>query len=435
MDSNLIPLGLQKEIELDNGVHLVTAHSAKGLEFRCVCILDATKAYWEGSRRRGNTRFALPDTLTLSGAEYETEARRRLFYVAMTRAKEQLHISYACENAKGKELQRCLFVDELIDGAGLPLEKRQLPAELLLAAELLHLQQSERPQVPAMEKAAIDKMLSDFQLSVSSLNRYLDCPLSFFYEVILQAPHWQREAASYGLAMHNTLQFAFDTMMAEPDRRFPSLDQVLLQFSTEMKRLQAYFSAREYEQRLEMGQRNLQQYYSTHEDRWPTNSRTEVHFTQVEVNGVPIKGVIDRIDYLDDRTAAIIDYKTGSHKETKLKRPTPSHPEGGNYWRQLVFYHLLFQNRSDQTRLARTGTISYLDRNRDGEQPEHTLVFKPEDIAQMKTILVDTYEKIQAHNFYTGCGKPNCEWCRFARDHVMPPGYSRPEIEALDDRF
>ncbi len=435
MDSNFIALPLQKEIELENGVHLVTAHSAKGLEFQCVVVLDATKDYWEAGRRAGNTRFSLPDTLTLSGAEYETEARRRLFYVAMTRAKEQLHISYARENAKGKNLQRCLFVDELIEGQQLTVAPQTVPAEKLLLTELLHLEQSERPQIPAMEKAAIDKILADFQLSVSSLNRYLNCPLSFFYEVILQAPHWQREAASYGLAMHNTLQYVFDTMMADPDRRFPTLDQVLEQFRTEMRRLQAYFSAKEYDHRTEMGLRNLRQYYEQHASGWPTNSRTEVHFTQVEVAGVPIKGVIDRIDYLDEQSVAIVDYKTGSHNDSKLKRPTEAKPEGGNYWRQLVFYHLLFQHRGGQTRRAKTGTISYLDRNKDGEQPEYSLSFSPEDISAVKAILQDTYQKIQAHDFYTGCGKPNCDWCRFARDHIMPPGYSRPEIEALDDRL
>ena len=89
MDDNRLQIGLEKVIQAHEGVHLLTAHGAKGLEFRYVFLLDCVKDFWE-PRNRSSYRFVMPDTLTFSGEEDAMEARRRLFFVAMTRAKEGL---------------------------------------------------------------------------------------------------------------------------------------------------------------------------------------------------------------------------------------------------------------------------------------------------------------------------------------------------------
>jgi DNA helicase-2/ATP-dependent DNA helicase PcrA len=33
--------------------------------------------------------------------------------------------------------------------------------------------------------------------------------------------------------------------------------------------------------------------------------------------------------------------------------------------------------------------------------------------------ITNTWEKIQAHDFYTGCGKPDCHWCNFVKEHKL----------------
>ncbi|MEZ4980212.1 MAG: 3'-5' exonuclease [Saprospiraceae bacterium] len=71
----------------------MTAHGSKGLEFKRVYILDCSADFWEPGGN--NFRFKIPDTLTYSGEEDALEARRRLFYVAMTRAKEDLCTCYS----------------------------------------------------------------------------------------------------------------------------------------------------------------------------------------------------------------------------------------------------------------------------------------------------------------------------------------------------
>ena len=80
------------------GVSLLTMHGAKGLEYDTVFIPGANE---------GVTPYKK------AVMEEETEEERRLFYVAKTRAKRQLTISYVKEK-NGKDMQPSRFVNELL---------------------------------------------------------------------------------------------------------------------------------------------------------------------------------------------------------------------------------------------------------------------------------------------------------------------------------
>lgn len=433
MDSNRIALPLRKDIELEDGVQLVTAHSSKGLEFEAVFIMDANKDSWEAVRRGGRSQFSLPDTLTRSGEQFEEETRRRLFYVAMTRAKERLIISRASHKADGKALQACRFLDELQDNQHVTIINREFPATDLLLLEARLLQQQERPQLPAMEHSAIAKRLSNFQVSISAWHRLLDCPLRFLYEVILQAPQIQRPAASYGDAMHNALQRYFNAMLKQEPKQFPPANELLLYFKEEMRQRKAYFSSDEYERRLEQGLYNLQQLYDQQHSSWPFHCQTELLVQQVEIDGVPVKGIIDRLDFLEEQQLAIVDYKTGSHNDRKIKRPTPANPYGGNYWRQLAFYSLLLENRPGEKRQIASTAICYLDLDKKGQLTQEDITISKSDKQQVRLWLQASYQQILAHDFYEGCGKPTCEWCQFVQENVAPPIHTAELVEEADD--
>ena len=132
----------------------------------------------------------------------------------------------------------------------------------------------------------------------------------------------------------------------------------------------------------------------------------------------------------------MLDYKTGSQADYKLARPTEARPEGGSYWRQLVFYKLLVEgNRPASGLQLVAGTISYLDPDRQGRYPERSLTYEPLDTQRLKAMLKNTYERIQAQDFYTGCGKPDCLWCQFVRQGQETNSFSDEAIEALDDDY
>lgn len=87
---------MEREQQKLDCVSLMTMHSAKGLEFAIVYILDANEG-------------VTPHHKAVLDPDLEEE--RRMFYVAMTRAKDRLHVCYTKERY-GKPQERSRFVDE-----------------------------------------------------------------------------------------------------------------------------------------------------------------------------------------------------------------------------------------------------------------------------------------------------------------------------------
>ena len=96
--AELLKQAREREQNTD-GVALSTMHSSKGLEYRIVFIIDAN----EGITPHRRVLF-----------EEDMEEERRLFYVAMTRAKELLYI-FSVQKLYGKKAEQSRFVEELLD--------------------------------------------------------------------------------------------------------------------------------------------------------------------------------------------------------------------------------------------------------------------------------------------------------------------------------
>jgi DNA helicase-2/ATP-dependent DNA helicase PcrA len=435
LDSNFLSIELQETIGNQEGVHLLTAHSSKGLEFEQVFIIDGVKDYWEPGKRGGASRFRLPDTLTFSNEEDDLEARRRLFFVAMTRAQQQLHISFSAKNAKGKDLERTQFIDEIVLQDTIEIEEKALDTEQLVAAQMLDLQETNQPVIDAANPVWIDEILEGFVLSVSAMNRFLKCPLSFYYEHILRVPTFVSESATYGQAMHNALQRLFEQREQDKDKQFAPPEALIRMFEQEMRRRRGFFSPESYDRRIELGRRHLKGYYETHYSTWTFRSKMEWPLRNIEVDGVPLTGVLDRVDYLDATTVQLIDYKTGALKKDRTQKPTKSKPYGGAYWRQLLFYKVLFEFAGATQAYVKQAAISFLELDDKGTFPEASYTFSAEDVRQMRSWIKEVHGKIKRHEFYEGCGEASCRWCNFARQNALPDSFSDREIEALDDRL
>ncbi|WP_116107169.1 ATP-dependent DNA helicase [Lewinella sp. IMCC34191] len=433
MDGNRIPLPLRSHLDQADAVLLVTAHSAKGLEFEKVWMLDCSEKTWGTGGSRARSRFKLPDTLTYAGTEDEEEARRRLFFVALTRARSEVILSCADLSSQDKLQQHVSFIDELI-AAG-EVESREAGLDSDRLTELAHLQLTpkDRARYPLLERSAIADLLADFRLSVSALYAYLDCPLRFYYEKLLRVPDRERERTVYGSALHEALQNYFLRMKRDPDHAFPSREELIYNFEVALGQRRGLLNREGYDSRLERGRRELGNYYDTHRSGWVNDVEVEYFIRNAEVDGIPLTGIIDRVDVLSDAYVRVVDYKTSMGGRTKMKRPSDSLPHGGDYWRQLTFYKLLYDNRPGNIRRVRSGRISYLLTDPKGEQGEENIDILQKDTDGLRKILRDVWEAIQEQQF-DGCGKPECEWCQFARDLTDEvPMESTEEVFGLDD--
>ena len=98
-----------------------------------------------------------------------------------------------------------------------------------------------------------------------------------------------------------------------------------------------------------------------------------------------------------------------------------------------MFYKILLEAQHSRFLVAQSGTISYLEPDHHGQFNKKTIAYKADDIAFVKKLIKDTYQSIMAHEFYEGCDRPDCHWCRFARNNILVDSWANSETEELDD--
>lgn len=431
---NGVPIELQRLLESGQGVHLITAHSAKGLEFERVFIIDAVKEEWEPSNRSGGGRFVLPDTLTRSLEEDALEARRRLFYVAMTRAKRWLQVSYSREDHAGKPLQAAIFVDEMLETLQTTPTEGRLPREHVFAAQAALLLEKKPSATAFPAPQAIDALLQSFAMSISALERYLRCPLEFYYQHLLRVPAPSSEYAAYGQALHAAIQRYYERMLADREKAFPDLQTFKYLFEEEMRRRAHLFAAERYSRYLHTGFSRIEGLHA--QDDWRAHRQVKVEYAvrRTQVDGIPLTGVIDKVEWHKGQQAIVTDYKTGQPNPQKIAPPTAKNPLGAPYWRQLAFYKLLYESHSLHAHIVTKGAITFLDPDDTGRFQTLEAELIPAQVGELKALIGQTYEKIMRQEFYHGCGRADCLWCNLAqaRPTEVEP-LAQPDIEALDD--
>jgi DNA helicase II / ATP-dependent DNA helicase PcrA len=427
LDKNRLSIELTQNIIDREGVVLTTAHAAKGLEFHRVFLIDALESEWENTKSGGNNRFKLPDTLTFTTEEDATEARRRLFYVAMTRAKEHLQISYAKTDEKGKSIGKSQFIDELETS----IAQAPISQDILLDNQITALSENDTINTPLIEREFVVEVLKNFKISVSALNAYLDCPLSFYFEYILKIPTTMSQAAHYGTAIHYALRKVFGEMLRSKDKVFPSKDEFIRYFEMDLSAQRNHFSPNEFQRRLSIGRDNLSKYYDLHVTKWSKNVIVERSIA-AECEGVPIKGVLDKVEFKDDGTAHIVDYKTGKPDDNRTRKPTLKNPLGGNYWRQIVFYKIMYENYRANLIRVKSGEISYIEPDAKGVFKSKVLEIESKDVEILRGVIVSTWEKINNQEF-NGCGKKECAWCNFIRNNHVSDSFRNWNVEDMDE--
>jgi len=430
MNDERISLPVQKVVQNDNGVHLYTAHGSKGNEFEYVFLIGCTKNFWENKKGAGN-EYKLPDTITLTNDDaektYKTEVARRLFYVALTRAKKYLQVSYAVKDNDGKELETSSFVDEISQQ-----EERSL--QTVSTPELInHMAWAMTPvpdvKIELANHQYIERCLQQMAMSPSTLSKYLKCPVTFYYENILRVPFLKGDALAFGSAVHFALEKMF-VLMKDRKGQFPAIEEVLNAFDTFMHIERDSFTPSQFERRTEQGHQAIVEYCSHYLEQFSTNVEIELKVPRYSLDGIPITGKIDKLE-IEGESCVVIDYKTGDpDKSAKAYTAAPNEKEplGGDYWRQMVFYKILLENWPDKDYKVSMGMFDYVEKGRISKDFKRVYVpvfVQDEEIVRAQ--LRDSWSRIMNHEFDKGCNKPECHWCNFAKRYELV----RPVEEAL----
>ena len=305
----------------DDSVQLLTAHAAKGLEFRHVAILRGSSAWFPMAYReplvafpaelRWSNAFSSSDTRARDDKTLHEEEERRLFYVAMTRAKDTLAI-YAHQGRGKKDPKPTQFLREFMVHPAYRkfwfTHSAAAVQDTLFAEEeqRIALQQSNVAGWLLMEPSA--NFVTG--LSASAIEIYEECPLRFKLEREWNLPRDVSASLHYGAAMHGVLRTFYD---AQRYQREIGDDDLLEQFRSALA--SAGIADRyQYELYLRQGMEQLRQFFDGARNApLPEVLETERRF-ELQVGSAKLAGRVDRIDRTGAETVAIVDYKTGKPK-------------------------------------------------------------------------------------------------------------------------
>ena len=333
---------------IESTINLMTAHRSKGLEFDHVYILGAIDSMW-GERVRGRSSLIrYPANLPLAPVGDTYDERLRLFFVAMTRAKQQLSISFSTHDKQGKEAMIASFLSEETDLITVksPSKNDDLAKQVEidwrghLSSNITH--DSKKLLAPTLEK---------YKLSATHLGNFIDItkggPQLFFLNNLLRFPQAKSPSAGFGTAIHATLQQAHDYTKVHHGEKRP-LEDVLGDYEKILR--DQHMQADDFEVYYNKGIDALSTFLSNQYHTFSATQSTELSFgnQNVMIDQVRLTGVLDLVDIdKNQKTIVVTDYKTGKPSRSWQGKSEYEKIKLHKYRYQLMFYQLLIENSRD----------------------------------------------------------------------------------------
>jgi DNA helicase II / ATP-dependent DNA helicase PcrA len=312
-------------------VNILSIHKAKGLEWPVVYIADCT----EGSfpLRESSRGIAMPDKFK---ANHATEAddhmaeERRLMYVAMTRAKDELILTHAERHTSASVRKPSRFLTEAFKADEFKIMQASGRVEIGTFSAVQHSTIGVPPHILNG---------SEVILTVSQAKKYIDCPLDFYYSYVLNVPQEPDVSQEYGSLMHSLLEDINNSLL---QGYLIPLTELATRLENEWPK-SGYLSAQQKERAFKQGQVTLKNLYARimAEKRIPLAVEEPFSFSLKESH-LSVRGRFDVVFPLDG-SVEIVDYKTSSSVDSPEKAK-----QRANTSEQLTLYALAWQLQHDQ---------------------------------------------------------------------------------------
>lgn len=398
-------LGVLKQPEdCPDSVNIMTVHMSKGLEFKYVFMVNLVEDRFPTRRRGEGIEMPIPLLQEqMPEGDYHLQEERRLFYVAVTRAKEKLYLLSGCNYGGTRDKKISRFLDEL----GYKVESKK--------------EKTKKSALPKLEKTPEQKGEFIYDLpktfSFSQISSYEDCPYQYKLRNILQLQTKGTPQFSFGQTMHATLQKFYgrikelnsakqESLFGLPTKTTPKQDGIKTPNLEELIKMYEdsfiddwYNSAKQKEEYFLRGKDILRDYYRNNENKWTVPVALEQGF-KYKVGEYLLSGRIDRVDLDENGKLRIVDYKTGTPKE-KLETDDKN---------QLLIYQLALGALPEFKTLGEVSALSYLYLS---DQSELTFIGTEKELEKIKEKITETLSAINSRDFTATPGKHTCAHCDF----------------------
>lgn len=290
----------------NDAVNILTIHSAKGLEFPVVFLVNLVSSRFPTIERK--EQIPIPDEIIkeiLPIGDYHIQEERRLFYVGITRARDRLFLTASKYYGEGKrEKKWSPFIIETLGPSAI-----SVPVLFDNKTDQLSFLDFAKP---------IEANMSPVKhpityLSHSQLDTFDTCPLQYRYKFILRIPVPIKASLTFGDTIHRTIKEFYDRVKAGNN---PDLENLLSIYQKNW--VASGFGDKNYESKMKkQGEIILSGYYEKSYDPKIIPVDLELPFKIKITPKLTLGGKIDRIDKHADGTLEIIDYKTGQPSLSK----------------------------------------------------------------------------------------------------------------------
>jgi len=315
------PINIEIPVGRPNAVTLTTAHSSKGLEFDLVYLIDADQNTWHRAGERGEAMLC--KNMLFSGSGDVNDVRRSLF-VAITRARSQLEVSFGKSEIVGELLEELETV---------PI----LPEAAVILDQSEHCWKESYYPKDAETEALLFPHLSTVRMSPSLLNKFVEYEAEeskktdFVLFRLLKLPMLPKISNEFGVKVHAFMEDYVNRVIKAKDTK---VERLLEDYRREISFLD--FDSLEKEPYVQRFDLIAEKFLPDFKVPFEMTVKTEL-WLNAKVDGIPLTGKCDLLAFDDEaKTIRIYDYKTGTPPQSK----TPS----SDYLRQLQFYKLLIKH-------------------------------------------------------------------------------------------
>lgn len=298
------PLAADVDWIENNAVNILTVHSSKGLEFPVVFIVNLVSQRFPTRTRR--EQIPIPNDLIreeVPEGDQNVAEERRLFYVAMTRARDNLFLTAANYYGEGKrERKLSPFIYETLGEAEVvkTISKKKLEQNV---TQLSLLDVLPKPTTDLDVEIPPSPSLALQYVSYSQIQTYEMCPLHYKLRYLLKLPSQPVAPLSFGTSVHAVLRDYYSHLTPQGTKKPEPVDMLLKRHWI----AEGYESKSHMETAYKQAEFILNSYIKKHS---PSVHATEMPFS-FSLGPLKVGGRIDRVDLLPDGRIEIIDYKTG----------------------------------------------------------------------------------------------------------------------------